>query len=194
MRKLMMAMALVVTLSLAASAEISSNGPVVKDYNVLVPTENTVEARIAKEVRHEILMLPWYSLFDDLEFTVQGRMVTLSGFVTSEHATTKSDAENVVKHIEGVDKVINNIKILPPSLLDTKVREQAYAALTRTGGLSRYFWEAAPSIHIIVQNQRVTLAGFVDSEGDKNLATIAANGVPGVFQVTNNLHVVKYSG
>ncbi len=193
MRRLMMAIALVVALSLASSAEISSNGPVIKDYNVQAPTENTVEARIAKEVRHEILMLPWYSLFDDLEYTVQGRTVTLSGFVTSEHATTKSDAENVVKHIEGVDKVINDIKILPPSPLDTRVREQVYAALTRTGGLSRYFWEAAPSIHIIVQNQRVTLAGFVDSEGDKNLATIAANGIPGVFQVTNDLRVVKYS-
>ena len=147
--------------------------------------------RIYKEVRHELLMLPWYSLFDDLEFSVQGRTVTLSGFVTSEHATTKSDAEGAVKHIEGVDKVINNIKILPPSPLDTRVREQVYAALSRTGGLSRYFWEAAPSLHIIVENQRVTLAGFVDSEGDKNMATIAANGVPGVFQVTNNLRVVK---
>ena len=138
-----------------------------------------------------MLMLPWYSLFDDLEYTVQGRTVTLSGAVTSEHSVTKSDAGNVVKHIEGVDQVINNIKILPPSPLDTRVREQMYETLSRTGSLSRYFWEAAPSIHIIVENQRVTLAGFVINEGDKNQATIAANGVPGVFQVTNNLRVVK---
>lgn len=175
----------------AAIAQISSNGPVVKDYGIQLPTENPVEAKIAKEVRHEILMLPWYSLFDDIEFTVQGRTVTLNGFVTSEHAGTKSDVEKIVKHIEGVDNVINNIRILPPSPLDTRVREQVYGALARTGGLSRYFWEAAPSIHIIVENQRVTLAGFVNSEGDKNLATLAANGVPGVFQVTNNLRVVK---
>ena len=191
MRKLMLA-GLISILALAASAQISSNGPDVKDYGSMkVATGDPVEAKIAKEVRHEILMLPWYSLFDDLEFSVQGRTVTLSGFLASEHAVTKSDAENAVKHIEGVDKVINNIQVLPPSPLDTQVRQQVYGALARTGGLSRYFWEAAPSVHIIVQNQRVTLAGFVDSEGDKNLATIAANGVPGVFQVTNNLRVVK---
>jgi hyperosmotically inducible protein len=191
MRKLMVS-GIVLMLALAASAQISSNGPVVKDYGKqLSTTENPAETKLAKEVRHEILMLPWYSLFDDLEFTVQGRTVTLSGFVTSEHSVTKSDAENAVKHIEGVDKVINNIEILPPSPLDTRVRQQVYEALSRTGGLSRYFWEAAPSVHIIVENQRVTLAGFVSSEMDKNLATIAANGVSGVFQVTNNLRVVK---
>src|ERR1035441_2396726 len=190
MRKLLVS-GIVLMLALAASAQISSNGPVVKDYGKQISAENPAEAKIAKEVRHEILMLPWYSLFDDLEFTVQGRTVTLSGFVTSEHATTKSDAGNVVKRIEGVDKVTNDIKILPPSPLDTRVRREVYATLSQTGGLSRYFWEAAPSLHIIVENQRVTLAGFVDSEGDKNMATIAANGVPGVFQVTNNLRVVK---
>jgi hyperosmotically inducible protein len=187
----LMALGLMCIFASAAIAEVSSNGPVVKDYGKHIETGDPVELKIAKEVRHEILMLPWYSLFDDLEFTVQGRTVILSGFVTGEHATTKSDAENVVKHIEGVDKVINNIKILPPSPLDNRVREQVYAALARTGGLSRYFWEAAPSVHIIVENQRVTLAGFVDSEGDKNLATLAANTVPGVFQVTNNLRVAK---
>src|ERR1035438_9314269 len=112
--------------------------------------ENPAEAKIAKEVRHEILMLPWYSLFDDLEFTVLDRTVTLSGYVTSEHAVTKPDAANAVKHIEGVDKVVNNIEVLPPSPLDNQVREQAYFALSRAGSLSRYFWEAAPSLHIIV--------------------------------------------
>jgi hyperosmotically inducible protein len=191
MRRKIMTAGLLLIVALAARAQISSNGPVVKDYGQPMSGENQAEAKIAKEVRHEILMLPWYSLFDDLEFSVQGRTVTLSGFVTSEHASTKSDAEGAVKHIEGVDKVVNNIKVLPPSPMDTQAREQVYAALSRTGGLSRYFWEAAPSIHIIVDNQRVTLAGFVNNEGDKNMATIAANGVPGVFQVTNNLRVVK---
>src|SRR5664279_3342996 len=168
---------LLLVVALAASAQISSNGPVVKDYSQPLSGENPAEAKIAKEVRHEILMLPWYSLFDDLEFTVQGRTVTLTGFVTSEHAVTKSDAEGAVKRIEGVDKVVNSIKVLPPSPMDTQAREQVYAALSRTGSLSRYFWEAAPSVHIIVDNQRVTLAGFVNSEGDKNMATLAANGV-----------------
>src|SRR5271169_333068 len=114
----LMTIGLMFILASAAIAEISSNGPVVKDYGKHIETGDPVELKIAKEVRHEILMLPWYSLFDDLEFTVQGRTVILSGFVTSEHAGTRSDAENVVKHIEGVDKVINNIKILPPSPLD----------------------------------------------------------------------------
>src|SRR5664279_3276484 len=185
MRKILLAV-LVGALSCVTFAQaISSGGPVVIDYGKKITGADPTTAAIAKEVRHELLMLPWYSLFDDLEFSVDGRTVTLSGFVTGEHAGTKSDVENVVKHIEGVDKVINNIQVLPPSPLDTQVREQAYAALNRTGGLSRYFWEAAPSIHIIVKNQRITLAGFVSSEGDKNMATLAVNGIPGVFEVTN---------
>src|SRR5450755_1359112 len=112
MRRKIMTAGLLLIVALAARAQISSNGPVVKDYGQPMSGENQAEAKIAKEVRHEILMLPWYSLFDDLEFSVQGRTVTLSGFVTSERASTKSDAEGAVKHIEGVDKVINNIKVL----------------------------------------------------------------------------------
>jgi len=104
---------------------------------------------------------------------------------------TSKDAKNVVKRIEGVEKVINNIEVLPPSPMDTRVREQAYETLSRTGGLSRYFWEAAPSIHIIVKNQRITLTGYVMNEGDKNMANIAASGISGVFAVTNELRVVK---
>jgi osmotically-inducible protein OsmY len=191
MRKMLLTV-LVVTLTAGTWAqEITSGGPVVADYGKKITGVDPTTAAIAKEVRHELLMLPWYSLFDDLEYTVNGRTVTLSGSLTSEHSVTKSDAENVVKRIEGVEKVINNIELLPPSPLDTRVRQQAYEALSRTGGLSRYFWEAAPSIHIIVKNQRITLKGFVINEGDKNMAGIAANGIPGVFQVTNELRVVK---
>jgi hyperosmotically inducible protein len=173
----------------AEVASLSSSGPVVADYRISYP--NDAEGHIAKEVRHELLMLPYYSLFDDLEYSVQGRTVILSGAVTSEHAVTRSDAENAVKRIEGVDKVINNIKVLPPSPFDQQVREKVYRAISNTASLSRYFWQAAPSIHIIVDGQRVTLKGFVNSEGDKNLATVAANGVPDVFHVTNELRVVK---
>ncbi len=166
-------------------AALTSSGPVVADYGKIA-YPNDPEGHIAKEVRHELLMLPYYSLFDDLEYSVQGHTVTLSGYVTSEHATTKSDAENVVKRIEGVDKVINNIKVLPPSPMDQEARERVYRALANTGSLSRYFWEAAPSIHIIVEGQRVTLKGFVMSEGDKNLANIAAKGVPDVSRSPTN--------
>jgi hyperosmotically inducible protein len=186
-----MVLALLGGFTAGAVAQISSNGPVVADYGKNVQSSDPVEARIAKEVRHELLMLPYYSLFDDLEFTVQGRTVTLSGSLTSEHAVTKNDAENVVKRIEGVDKVINNIKVLPPSPMDQEAREKVYHAIANTAGLSKYFWEAAPSIHIIVDNLRVTLDGFVLNENDKTLAGIAANGVPGIFKVTNNLRVLK---
>jgi len=174
----------------AQAAALSSKGPVVLDYGKSSFPDDG-EGRIAKQVRHELLLLPYYSLFDDLEYRVQGHTVTLSGYVTSIHAPTKSTAENVVKHIEGVDMVVNDIKVLPPSPFDQEARVRVYRSLVRTGSLSRYFWEASPSIHIIVEHQRVTLKGYISSEGDKNLATIAANGVPDVFKVTNDLRVVK---
>jgi len=181
--------------SMAAPGEnapaITVSGPVVADYGKKVTGGNTVEDKIAKEVRHELLMLPYYSLFDSLGYTVQGRTVTLTGTLTSQDAITKTDAEKAVKGIEGVEKVVNNIQVLPPSPMDDQLRERTYRALNRTAGLSRYFWEAAPSIHIIVQNQRVTLEGFVMNEMDKNMDGITAKTVPGAFQVTNNLKVAK---
>lgn len=170
---------------------INVQGPVVADYGKDIAGGSSAEDKIAKEVRHELLMLPYYSLFDDLGYSVQGRTVTLTGALTSQHAVTKNEAERAVKNIEGVEKVINNIQVLPPSGIDDRIRERTYNSLMRTGGLSKYFWEAAPSIHIIVRNGRVTLAGFVMNEMDKNMAGIAAKTVPGVFEVTNNLRVVK---
>lgn len=170
---------------------ITVQGPVVADYGKNVSGGNSVEDTIAKEVRHQLLMLPYYSLFDNLGYTVQDRTVTLTGVLTSQDAITKNDAEGAVKRIEGVEKVINNIQVLPPSPVDDRIRHRTYEKLLRTGGLSKYFWEAAPSIHIIVKNQRVTLAGFVMNEMDKNMAGIAAKTVPGALEVTNNLSVVK---
>jgi hyperosmotically inducible protein len=161
------------------------------DYGKHSQSGDPMEDSIAGKVRHELLMLPYYSLVDDLEYTVEGRTVVLSGSLTSRHAATKSEAEGAVRRIEGVDKVVNNIKILPPSPLDDQARIRLYRSLAKTGSLSRYFWEAAPSIHIVVDNQRVTLKGFVNNQMDKNLATIATNQVPGIFQVNNELRVVK---
>jgi hyperosmotically inducible protein len=174
----------------AQAAALSSNGPVVLDYGKAA-FPNDTEGRIAQQVRHELLLLPHYSLFDDLEYTVQDRTVTLSGYLTSEHAVTRSDAENAVKRIEGVDKVVNNIKVLSPALFDQEARARVYRSLFKTASLSQYLWKDSPSIHIIVEDQRVTLTGYVNNEGDKTLATLAANSVPNVFQVTNNLRVVK---
>lgn len=197
---------LLLTLSMAAVAQgqpgssaqaaenapaITVQGPVVADYGKELGAGNSVEAKIAKEVRHELLMLRYYSLFDDLGYTVQGRTVTLTGVLVSQDAITKNDAESAVKRIEGVETVVNNIQVLPPSPVDDGIRKRTYDALTRTAGLSRYFWEAAPSIHIIVRNRQVTLSGFVINEMDKNMAGIAAKTVSGALQVTNNLRVVK---
>jgi hyperosmotically inducible protein len=145
--------------------------------------------RIAKEVRHELVMLPYYNVFDNLAFKVDGSTVTLLGQVT--RPTLKSDAERVVKNIEGVDKVVNNIQVLPLSPNDDRIRMAVYRAIYGQPALQRYGMQAVPPIHIIVDNGKVTLEGVVASEADKNIAGLQANGVPGVFSVKNNLRVEK---
>jgi hyperosmotically inducible protein len=147
------------------------------------------EARIQKEVRHELLMLPYFGVFDYIAFQVKGDTVTLLGDVT--RPTLKSDAENVVKHIEGVQRVINNIEVLPPSPMDDQLRLVLYRAIYGYPPLEKYALGVQKAIRIIVKNGRVTLEGVVDSETDKNLVTVRANSVPGVFSVTNNLRVVQ---
>jgi hyperosmotically inducible periplasmic protein len=147
------------------------------------------QQRISREVLHNLLMNPYYSVFDDLEYRVDGSTVTLMGAVTNP--STKSDAEGAVKHIEGVDKVNDQIKVLPPSSMDDQIRRAEYRAIFGSSDLYRYAMGAVPSIHIIVDSGRVTLTGFVDNESDKNLAGIRAQGVSGVFGVTNNLQVAN---
>ena len=147
------------------------------------------EARIQKEVRHELLMLPYFGVFDYIAFQVKGDTVTLQGEVT--RPTLKSDAENVVKHIEGVQQVINNIEVLPPSPMDDQLRLALYRAIYGYPALEKYALGVQKPIRIIVKNGRVALEGVVDSETDRNLVTVRANSVPGVFSVTNNLRVVQ---
>jgi hyperosmotically inducible protein len=142
---------------------------------------------LADAVRHELVMLPYYSVFDDLQFNVDNGTVTLAGDVT--RPILKSDAENVVKRVAGVTNVVNNIKVLPPSSFDNRIRVATYRSVFGFAGLYRYAMGANPSIHIIVDNGHVTLKGVVSNQGDKNLAYIRANGVPGVFSVTNDLMV-----
>lgn len=149
----------------------------------------TEEDRISREVRHVLVMQPYYTLWDWLAFRVNGSTVELVGDVNT--VGLKRDAVNSVKHIEGVEQVIDHINQLPPSPMDDRIRHQVFHAISNWGGLSRYFWSAVPSIHIIVERGRVRLEGIVNSEADKNAAFIRANGVSGVFQVTNNLRVVK---
>jgi len=143
--------------------------------------------RIAREVRHELVMLPYYGVFDNLAYRVDGDTVTLMGQVT--RPTLKSDAENVVKDIEGVAKVNNQIQVLPLSSMDDRIRIAEYRTIFGQPGLDRYAMQAVPPIHIIVDNGKVMLEGVVANQGDKDRAGIQANTVSGVFGVTNNLRV-----
>lgn len=149
------------------------------------------EQNLVREVRHQLVLLPYYSVFDNLAFKVEGDHVILEGQVT--RPTLKSDAEKVVKNIESVASVTNNIEVLPPSPMDDQLRRALYRAIYGDPSLSKYAWSAVPSIHIIVKNGNVTLEGVVDSETDKNLAGLRANSVPNVFSVKSNLVVAGNS-
>ncbi len=163
-----------VTLALAAGALALSAG-------------SKPEGNLADKVRHQLVMLPYYNIFDSLAYRVDGSNVTLYGEVT--RPVLKSDAERAVKHIEGVGQVVNEIKVLPLSPFDDQIRRATYRAIFNYGGLYRYAMGANPSIHIIVDNGHVTLEGVVSSQMDKNIAGIRANGVFGVFSVKNDLKV-----
>jgi hyperosmotically inducible protein len=143
------------------------------------------------KVRKELVTLPYYGVFDNLEYKVDGDTVTLYGQVRKP--ITKKDAEQRVARIEGVDRVVNNIEVLPVSGFDDQIRARAYRAVFRSGSLYRYAMGANPSIHIVVKNGRITLEGIVSNRMDSQLAYMAARGVPGAFAVTNNLRIASGS-
>ena len=147
------------------------------------------EERIQKEVRHELVVLPYLTVFDNLAYKVNGYDVTLMGQVVNP--ALKKDAENSVKRIEGVEKVDNQIEVLPTSPMDDGLRRRLYRAIYGYAPLQRYAMPVIKPIRIIVKNGHATLEGVVDSESDKNMAGIRANSVPGIFSVTNNLAVAK---
>src|SRR5579863_337989 len=147
------------------------------------------QQRFEKEVRHELVLLPFYGVFDNLAFKVEGGKVTLLGQVAQP--VLKIDAGNAVKGIEGVESVDNRIEVLPLSPNDDRIRRAVYRAIYGTTGLDRYALQAVPPIHIIVKNGNVALEGVVATEGDKNLAELKTKGVAGVFSVTNNLRAEK---
>lgn len=148
---------------------------------------NTKVMTLSDQVHHELAALPWYGVFDHLEYQVNGTEVILSGQVISEHGTTKKDAENFVKSIPGVTKVVNNIEVLPPSRFDDQIRRAEFRTVFSHADLGRYTMGAIPQVHIIVKNGHVFLEGVVMNQMDKNIAGIVANSVPGVFSVENNL-------
>jgi hyperosmotically inducible protein len=166
----------------------ASVGAAEKNSNRSDRSEQQGMERVKKEVRHELVMLPYYGVFDNLAYGVSpDGTVTLQGQVT--RPTLKSDAEGVVKNIEGVKKVVNEIEVLPLSPSDDRLRLMLYRAIYSTNGLDRYALQAVPSIHILVKNGNVTLVGWANNEADRNLAGIKANTVSGVFSVTNNLRL-----
>jgi hyperosmotically inducible protein len=168
--------AIIMTIGLAGSAVLSAAPK--------SPSADALDGR----VRHELVMLPRLTLFDDLSFRVDGSTVTLLGEVTQP--ILKSDAGNAVERIEGVTRVDNEIEVLPLSPIDSGIREREYRAVF-SGPLYRYAMGTLPSIHILVKNGNVTLTGVVENQSDRELAYMHANAVPGVFSVTNQLRIEK---
>ena len=189
MRKELRALFVVFLLAVAGAA--APNSRAASPQEKKQRSEAKYTEKLVKEVRHQLVMLPWYSVFDNLSYKVEGDKVTLYGEVT--RPTLKSDAEAAVKSIEGVATVVNNIEVLPLSPMDDQTRRAVYRAIYGEAALSRYGFQAVPSIHIIVKNGSVTLEGVVDNETDKNLANLRANQVPNVFSVKNNLVVAGNS-
>lgn len=142
---------------------------------------------LTKQVRHQLLMLPWVSVFDNLEYQVDGNNVTLMGQVVKP--VTKDDAANSVKHIEGVRTVTNEIEVLPLSPMDWSIRRAELRAIYGYSALREYDYAPNSPIRIIVKNGNVTLQGVVDNQGDKDLIGLRAKTVTNVFSVTNNLRV-----
>jgi hyperosmotically inducible protein len=151
------------------------------------PVSDKARTRLEREVRRELVMLPYYGLFDNLAFRVDGTTITLLGQVS--HPVLKKDAGDAVKQIEGVENVDNQIEVLPTSPGDDRIRLEAYRTIYGEAVLNRYALQAVPSIHIIVKNGHITLEGMVDSQNDKNIAGVQAHMVASVFSVTNNLQV-----
>jgi hyperosmotically inducible protein len=157
------------------------------DQQVASSSDSRIETRLYGEVRHELNMIPQFTVFDNLAYRVDGRTVTLYGQVRD--AIVKDSAEARVKHLEGVERVDNQIEILPASFNDDRIRRRVAGAVFNDGPLFNYGIQPVPTIHIIVKNGHVNLVGMVRTQADKDNAFIRANGVPGVFSVENNLQV-----
>jgi hyperosmotically inducible protein len=155
----------------------------------LLAATNPAPRTLEDQVRHEILMVPYIGVFDNLNYQVENGVVTLSGEVTQP--VRKSDVENVVKRIPGVTAVNDQIEVLPLSPMDDQIRVRTLRTMLRSFPLDKYFQGVQPSIRIIVKNGDVTLDGVVLNNGDRQIANMTANQVPGVFSVTNNLRTEK---
>jgi hyperosmotically inducible protein len=163
----------------ASAAGIASAAPLAESG------QNFDRQQVSKRVRKELVTLPYYGVFDNLAYKIEGDTVTLYGQVV--RPSTRSDAARRVARIKGVERVVNNIEVLPLSTFDDHIRAEAYRAIFNTGSLYRYAMGSNPSVHIVVNRGHLTLEGVVGNRMDKQLAEFAARGIPGVFSVTNNL-------
>jgi len=147
----------------------------------------TEESQLSREIRHQLFVLPYYSVFDYITFTLEGDKVTLSGYVL--RPTLRANAEAAVKSLEGVSSVKNLIEVLPKSSTDDGFRRAVYRAIFEDSTLQRYAVSEVPVVHIILRNGEVALEGAVSSEAEKTLASTRASSVPGVSNVKNNISV-----
>ncbi len=148
----------------------------------------TIRKRLGREVRHELLLLPHYSVFDDIKYEIEGLdTVVLSGQVV--RPSLKNEAESVIRSLDGVRKVVDKIEILPFSATDGKIRTAVYHAIYSMSGLNKYAFQAFQPIHILVKDGGVILVGAVADEGDRDMAGAAAKEVPGVLDLTNRLSI-----
>jgi hyperosmotically inducible protein len=170
---------LILLIGVAAQSGFSQNG-----------SGSFEKSRIERQIRKEVMTLPYYGVFDAIGYSLNGDTVTLNGYVT--RPTTKRDAEEAVSDVSGVARVVNNIEVLPNSPSDDRLRTRLLQTfVNRGGGLYRYFMGANPPIRIIVKRSRVFLEGYADTRGDANTAYILARGVSGTLGVKNNLKILR---
>lgn len=150
-----------------------------------ISAQSSANSETERLVQKKILRMTDYGVFDHITFTVDGGTVTLNGKVAN--ARNKKDATAYVEDVPGVNRVINNIEVLPPTNFDESIRRNLYRSISNYGGLSRYLWTTNPSVRLIVDRGHVTLEGYVANKGDYNTMNIVARGVSGVFSVKNNL-------
>ncbi len=202
MRKIYPTLAIMLLCGSVLTAAAQSAQPPASNQTVTTAPDNSAQSQmqseqispeaqqaIFKKVVHAIVMLPYYGVYDNIGFRLQGRTVILEGQVL--RSSLKPDAEHAVKKVEGVDKVVNNIEVLPPGPMDQRIREQVRQSIYGYGPFLKYANQPNPPIRIIVKNARLTLTGVVDNETDKGICTMRANQVSDVLSTTNNLRVIK---
>ena len=175
---------LATVLILAAPSMRAQHPPRAKPAAAAAKTE---EPQLSHELRHQIAVLPYYSVFDYIAFTVEGDRVTLTGYVL--RPTLRANAEGAVKSLEGVATVKNLIEVLPKSTTDDDARRAVYRAIFEDSTLQRYAATEIPAIHILLKNGEVRLEGAVATESEKSLATARASTVSGILGVKNNIAV-----